>query len=183
MRRIAVIVGSKSDLKQCLDGLQLLATAKKHGEIELIDIRASSIHRVTRETLAHLESLSKMKPPIDVLLTAAGWANHLTGICDSYLRYSLNDTHIIVVGVAFEDPSNNKHTLAAKLSITEVPGTQVVSGDGIRTFVGSEGFLRACRFAIKGQLPEVKLPKPRPVEVLLLDEAIVLAGNAVAGQR
>lgn len=179
VRRIAVMFGSRSDLGQCLEGLELLQRAVCH-EIELIDIRASSIHRMTRETLAQLESLSKTKPPIDVLITAAGWANHLTGVSDAYLRYGLGDTQIVVVGVALVDPDNPRHSMAARLSITEVPGTQVVYKDEEGEFVGADGFKRACGFAIRGSLPEITPPKPRPVEVLLLDEAVVLARNAVA---
>lgn len=182
MRRVAVIFGSRTDLNQCLAGLELIRQAAASGQIDLVDIRASSIHRATRNTLGHLEDLSKMEPPIDVLLTAAGWANHLTGVSDAFLRYELGNTRIVVVGVALED-GNPRHSMAARLSITEVPGTQVVFRDDAGEFVGADGFRRACEFAVQGALPEIKPPKPRPVEKLLLDEAIIFAREAVAVQR
>lgn len=171
MRRIAVILGSKSDLSQCCSGLELLEAACLRGEIEM-GVVISSIHRATDETLQYLRFLSREEEPPDVLITGAGWANHLTGMCDSYLRYQMRNDKIVVVGVAFEDLGNDLHTLAAKLSITEVPGNQVVFDDERKNFVGSDGFTRACEFAINGLLPTITLPLPRPSELLSLKDAI-----------
>jgi len=179
MIRIALLFGSSSDIQQCLDGLTVLNEAVGAGKVELVDIRASSIHRTTRQTLAHIGRLSRASPKIDVLITAAGWANHLTGISDAYLR-SLGDTHILVVGVALEDATNPRHSMAARLSITEVPGTQVVYKDAHGDLVGADGFRRACEFAINGEFPEISIPKPRSPEMFTLAEAIALAGAAQA---
>lgn len=176
-RKVAVMVGSLSDLKQCLAGLATLRDASDHGTIELLGnmILVSSIHRATEVTLQQIRTYHELEQPPDVLIAGAGWANHLTGMCDAYLRYALQDTKIVVVGVAFEDPSNEFHTMAARLSITEVPGNQVVFSDGQSNFIGANGFLRACRFAISGQLPVITLPDPRPPKALTLDKAIEIA--------
>lgn len=172
MRRIAVILGSESDFPQCLTGLTELDKACREQTIELPRrIRISSIHRATKSTLNWLQVLSLRHPP-DVLIAGAGWANHLTGICDAYLRYELGNTQTVVVGVAFADPDNDNHTLAAKLSISEVPGRQVVFGDDEGEFVGHYGFYRACRFAIEGELPPIKLPEPRSPKTFTLEEAL-----------
>ena len=173
MRNVAVIIGSKSDLPQCLDGLQFLQEAFKAGGIELYlgSVLISSIHRATDDTLNQLGSMSAYGD-VDVLIAGAGWANHLTGVCDAYLRYGLEDDKIVVIGVAFEDQKYQGHTVAAVSSIVNVPGTQVVYQDDQGIFIGANGFTRACRFAIEGELPEIRIPEPRPQEWLSLAEAI-----------
>ncbi|OGD56401.1 hypothetical protein A2V71_04690 [Candidatus Berkelbacteria bacterium RBG_13_40_8] len=173
MRRIAVIVGSKTDLKQCGQGLEYLRQESQANRVKLIGgILASSIHRATEFTLKKLRELHSSKSPPDVLITGAGWANHLTGMCDAYLRYTLGDTKIVVVGVAFEDSDNQNHTLASRLSISEVPKTQVVFSDKLGSFEDQNGFLRACRFAVNGVLPAIILPESRPPELLSLENAL-----------
>lgn len=177
MRKIAVMIGSPSDLKQCLAGLEALKEACQRGEIELLGnvIQASSIHRATDDTLRLIRSYHESENPPDVLIAGAGWANHLTGICDSYLRHTLHNTKTVVVGVAFTDPRDPIHTMAAILSITEVPGHQVVFSDESGKFIGANGFLCACRFTISGKLPTITLPKPRPLETFTLEAAIAEA--------
>lgn len=64
------------------------------------------------------------------------------------------------------------HTQAAILSITEVPGTQVVYENGNGPFVGREGFFQACRMAAILELPKIKLPEPKPTVDLSLEEAL-----------
>ena len=67
------------------------------------------------------------------------------------------------------------HNQAAILSMTEVPGTQVVYKDKNGIFFGEVGFLRACKMAVSGELPEIKLPEARPTCDLTLEEAIKLS--------
>jgi len=94
MRRIAVVLGSTSDLSQCLSGLQLLKEAVGRGEIELVgdEIRISSIHRATEDTLNHLYGLHESDQPPDVIITGAGMVAALSGVADSYLRHELRNT-------------------------------------------------------------------------------------------
>jgi len=111
---------------------------------------------------------------IDVAIVGAGWANHLTGCCDAYLRFTLRSTDFSVVGVAFDDPKSEQHTQAAILSITEVPGSQVIYKDKEGVFIGSNGFLRACQFAVQGKFPVLFLPEPKATLDLSLEDTLVL---------
>ena len=174
MRKIAVILGSKSDLRQCLDGLKFL---KEHEgqEIECTGVYIASQHRNTLYVQMLLSELVKTK--VDAIIVFAGWANHLTGCCDAFLRYTLHDSKIVVIGGGLEDENNPQHTLAAKISITEVPGTQVVHADEGGFFGGSTGFLRACRFAVLRSLPTIKLPDKKETNHLVLAEAIKIAAQ------
>jgi hypothetical protein len=184
-RRIAVIIGSKSDLPQCLEGLLVLEKACKAGEIELVNggIIISSVHRATTATLHLIKGLSESVQPPDVLITGAGRANHLTGMADAYLRYDLRDRRVLVVGVGFDDPVNPRYTQAAELSVSEVPGTQVVFEDRQDKFIGSHGFLRSCEFAVHGNLPAIRLPESKPQEFFRLEEAISQASDEILRKR
>jgi phosphoribosylcarboxyaminoimidazole (NCAIR) mutase len=169
MRKIAIIVGSKSDLSQCQLGLKFLQEAK----VEVIGVYIRSQHRNTLPTQNLLKQL--VEEGVDVIIIGAGWANHLTGCCDAFLRYALRDKKIVVVGVAFRDVTNEKHTQAAILSITEVPGTQVLFKFRDRDLVGIRGFLQACEIAATGELPEITLPTPKETMDLTLNEALEIA--------
>ena len=191
-RKIAVIVGSDSDVEQCFAGLQYL---QSQGDVRIVcGVHTLSVHRNLGELLAYLKGLQDdllptvinsptyLHGPVDVIIAGAGWAAHLPGMIDSHLRYGLFDTRTVVLGVAFEDLSNDdpfvckQHLLAAKLSISEVPGTQVVCRDSIgqqkEQYVGAEGFLRACKFAVHGTLPKIQQPKPRLCKYRSPDEAL-----------
>jgi len=165
------MIGSDSDLKQCKEGFNLLRQAFAVGQIEDVEVVTASIHRNTNYVLEKLTKVSEAEE-VDVIITGAGWANHLTGVADAYLRYKIKDIRIPVVGVAFEDENNFSHTTAASLSISEVPGTQVIfrASEEDDQFVGPAGFWQACRFAIDGDLPEIKQPKPREVKNRMLSE-------------
>lgn len=93
------------------------------------------------------------------------------------MRYTLEIDKLPVIGVAFTDPNNDRHTQAAILSITEVPGTQVIyrESEADEVFVGSDGFYRACVLAATKELPILKIPTPRPPMDLDLESAIATA--------
>ena len=135
--RISIIVGSISDLSQCDKGLKFLNAlphANRKQKVEVTGVYIRSQHRNTLDVQALLTKLQKEK--VDVIIVGAGWANHLTGCCDAFLRYTLRDDKITVIGVAFEDNTNTRHTVAASLSISEVPGTQVLYSDSSGKFIG-----------------------------------------------
>ncbi len=100
MRRIVIIIGSTSDLPQCLNGLRYLQKAVREKLIEIPAFLVASVHRNTPVVFQQLTAWSKYNY-IDVLIAGAEMANHLTGICDAFLRYTLGNDHIVVVGVAF----------------------------------------------------------------------------------
>jgi phosphoribosylcarboxyaminoimidazole (NCAIR) mutase len=170
-RRILVIIGSDSDLPECRRGLEALKSAEERQEIEVPEVLTMSVHRNTLPLFSELERLHKQNA-VDTIITGAGWANHLTGMVDAYLRYTLGNDRIAVIGVGFQDKQNARHTQAAELSMTEVPGTQVSFGDSQGPYIGEGGFLRACENAIAGQLPSIKAPSPRAAKRRTLEEAI-----------
>ena len=166
-RRITIMLGSGSDLAQCLAGLSYLEQLRVAGKVE-VQVIIVSLHRNTDLVLSEIRELTHSA---DVAVVGAGWANHLTGTVDAYLRYTLRNTKVVVVGVAFADYKNSTHTAAARLSITEVPGTNVVFDN----YVGSEGFFNACRFAAVGNFPAINLPDPKPAQHYTLTDAIKTA--------
>lgn len=167
-RKIAVILGSRSDLKQCKDGLLVLQQEVQKGTVEVFGVYIRSIHRNTEATLSLLKELSVPALDVDVIIAGAGMANHLTGCTDAYLRYEIGNMQTVVVGVAFENQERPEWTDAAGASIIHVPGTQVV----FNNYVGADGFRRACEFAVTGTLPEIKEPEPRPSERFTLEKAL-----------
>jgi len=167
MRKIAVMIGSDSDLSQCVSGLRYLSEMKKRGEVRVEKVVTGSIHRNTLAVLKNLTIFSRDR--LDALVVGAGMANHLTGICDAYLRYVLKDKRIVVIGVAFSNEGHSKATQAAVLSITHVPGTQVVFFDD---FIGTGGFLRACKYAVERELPHIELKNPKGVAERTLKAAL-----------
>jgi len=167
--RIGIMVGSDSDLeKQCLKGLLYL---QKQADVEVVCVITASIHRNTEEVLTFLDEQIEQ---VDVWIIGAGWANHLTGICAAYLFYT-KKVSTPVIGVAFRDPDSEAHTTAARLSITEVPGTQVIYEDRDGIFIGEDGFRRACMRAAKGDFPDIVPKAPKPTQVRTLSEAIEFA--------
>lgn len=154
-RRIAIIIGSDSDLPQCKKGFDKLFQAFDQGRIEVVEVVTGSIHRNTEFVLAKVRS---WVGKVDIIIAGAGWANHLTGTIDAYLRYELQDNQIVVIGVAFEDKKNIFHTIAAVNSIVYVPGTQVVFDERR----GEEGFFSACVVAIYSEIPIITTKTPKP---------------------
>jgi len=69
MRRIAIIIGSESDLPQCQEGLEFLVRMAVEGKVEVIEVITASIHRNTEFVLEKLRSLAGK---IDVLIAGAG---------------------------------------------------------------------------------------------------------------
>ncbi len=168
MRRIAIMIGSDSDLKQCVRGFEYLIEAERQGLVEVVSVITNSIHRNGKKVFKKLFWLSISE--VDVIIAGAGMANHLTGTADAHLRYGLRDDRLVVVGVAFEGKTEAE-TRAARESIIYVPGTQVVFNE----YIGAEGFYRACDFAVLGELPKIVLKEGKPVVKRTLKEAIRVA--------
>lgn len=168
-RKIAVMIGSDSDLPQCESGFEYLLEAERKGLVKVIKVITNSIHRNTQGVLDKLLDLY-VRDDVDAIIAGAGMANHLTGTIDAYLRYGLDNDKIVVVGVAFlgKDPA---HTRVARESIIYVPGTQVVFDE----YVGARGFYRACEFAVTGELPKIILKEGKPTKERTLKEALAEA--------
>lgn len=166
-RKIVVISGSKSDHKQMKAGLKYLKGMQDLGQCKLaFPPIVASIHRNTDDVLAVARFLNLLGT-IDVVITAAGMANQLTGTFDAYLRNTLKNTSIHVLGVAMrsEDP---ELTQTAQLSIKNVPGTKVI----YQNWVGSEGFLDACKYAVEWKFPPIELKEPPTPGFVDLEEIL-----------
>lgn len=172
-RKIVVIVGSKNDLKQCVSGLILLRDFVKKG-LAKVTVHVKSVHRHTEKLLSLLRGLS-VGGATDVIIAGAGKAAHLPGCVDGYLRNYLKDSKIQVIGVAFEGKSK-KDNKAAALSITHVPGRQLIYAG-----LGNDGFENACHMACvytEADWPTIELKEPPPDLDLTLEQAYELAITA-----
>lgn len=167
-KKIGIMVGSDSDLPQCINGLLHLRVEQTSGKCEVVTVITNSIHRNTEEVLQNLKTYNHL---LDAWIIGAGLANHLTGTCDAYLRYTLKNNKTRVFGVAFGNINdiNPNHIYAAILSITMVPSTQV-----IYCGAGEQGFLKACKDAISNydELPRITIGAEKPVVKRTLEQTI-----------
>jgi phosphoribosylcarboxyaminoimidazole (NCAIR) mutase len=158
-RILFVALGSDNDLKrQCSAGLEVLIQETRFGSVDVRDVLTASIHRMHHELCELLKTWHESGETF-VIIAGAGWAAHLPGMIDAILGYDHRNARIYVIGVAFEDRKNERHTKAAELSISEVPNTRVIYGDSQGNFVGPLGFHRACIYASTGTLPKLKVPE------------------------
>lgn len=167
-RVVAVIHGSDSDLPQMLKGLDLLNTCDRDSVL-VNGIYCCSVHNNPMELFGLLAQL--INEGVEYIIAGAGWANHLTGMTDRILRNVFKDSHIKVIGSAFEDTENAIHTQAAILSITEMPGSCVT----FNNYVGETGFEEAVKLVIGGNdsdFREVIVKKPKLATCRSLELAI-----------
>jgi phosphoribosylcarboxyaminoimidazole (NCAIR) mutase len=167
----AIMIGSESDLPQCLEGFEYLIPHIESGEIEFIVFIVNSIHRNTEKVLGNVRELVSMHG-VNRLIVGAGMANHLTGTIDAFLRYTLRNDTTIVYGVAFEGQTPDDLETSIR-SITGVPGTQVVFDPSDPTF------LAACRKMIEEEPPKIELKIPKPTRVFPTVEAVLAAMSCI----
>ncbi|MDD5341094.1 MAG: phosphoribosylaminoimidazolesuccinocarboxamide synthase [Patescibacteria group bacterium] len=140
--KIAIVIGSQSDLLQCQPGRDFLLGQMQRGNCN-VDFNIISCHRNPKELLGFVQEESTP----DVVIAGAGMAAALPGILKSL--YVSGGKAVPVIGVAFEG-KNNAETLAAQLSIEKLPGSPVILGpDGV--FTGGEGFMAACKYALESE--------------------------------
>lgn len=172
--RVAVFLGSESDFSQCVEGFQILEKSQEKGKIEVVcvvkrkPVNVNSIHRQHDTTVHNMKTVVNKKG-VDVIIAGAGMAAHLPGMLDSILRYKMHNDHTVIMAVAFRG-SSRRRTMAATLSITEVPGTQAIFN---RYHIGTEGFTRVCRKVMRGSFSKkIKLPAPKNAGYYSFAEAI-----------
>lgn len=172
MKRIQIILGSSSDLPQCLEGLRHFQWRMSIGDVYVRGVRINSIHRNTLAALMYITWMWILRwfGRVHILIIGAGMANQLTGTSEAFLRYFLRSDKLAVIGVAFAGKTKEA-TLAAELSITQVPGSQVI----FQNFVGPDGFLEACKYAINVPLPKIKLPAAKPTANFTFKQAVLIA--------
>lgn len=163
--RIATMFGSDSDLEQAVEAHDFLIQLADDGRVELFDEWTNSIHRNPIDVLFKLAFLIGK---VDAIIVGAGRANQLTGCANAFLRNLFRDSYIVIFGVAIADPKNSLHTQAAILSITELPGSEVV----FNNYVGAEGCLRATQDAASGIYPVITLKEQKPAVQRSMREAL-----------
>ena len=168
IRRIAFIAGSESDFWQMFEGMEILLKYEAEGKVELFKVHPASQHRrplTVQSILFEYSKMSANKKP-HFIITSAGWANHLSGCSDAFLRYTLGDETIVVIAVAMRDPENDDHTQSAIKSTTEVPGIQAIFKDlDGNPLVGSKGYAWAAEYSATTEvIPTVKAKEPPPYE-------------------
>ena len=131
--KIAVVMGSKSDLPKLESGIDLI---KNYG-IEVV-VRILSAHRTPMELTSFLDEI---KDNTDVIIAAAGKAAHLPGVIAA-------QTLIPVVGLPIK--SSTMDGLDSLLSIVQMP-----SGIPVATVTIDSG-MNAALMAI--QIASVKYP-------------------------
>lgn len=148
IRRVVVIAGSKNDLiKKGRAAIKYLIDKRDKGAVEIVGIHVSSCHRQPKSTRELVKKYHE-KCNIDFILAIAGKAADLPGFIDAYLRNELYDYRIGVIGVGLPG-ATLRDTLAAELSITDIPGNQVIyAGQSIL-----EGCVMACDYPV----PEIKI--------------------------
>ncbi|WAW14428.1 5-(carboxyamino)imidazole ribonucleotide mutase [Peptostreptococcus equinus] len=134
--KIAVVMGSKSDLPKLESGIELI---KSFG-VEVI-VRVLSAHRTPLELS---EFLSEIEDNTDVIIAAAGKAAHLPGVIAA-------QTLIPVVGLPIK--SSTMDGLDSLLSIVQMPG-----GIPVATVTIDSG-INAGLMAV--QIASVKYPELR----------------------
>lgn len=131
--KIAVVMGSKSDLPKLESGIKFI---KSYG-IEVV-VRILSAHRTPEELTRFLEEI---KDNTDVIIAAAGKAAHLPGVIAA-------QTLIPVVGLPIK--SSTMDGMDSLLSIVQMPG-----GIPVATVTIDSG-MNAALMAI--QIASVKYP-------------------------
>ena len=131
--KIAVVMGSKSDLQKLESGIKFI---KSYG-IEVV-VRILSAHRTPEELTRFLEEI---KDNTDVIIAAAGKAAHLPGVIAA-------QTLIPVVGLPIK--SSTMDGMDSLLSIVQMP-----SGIPVATVTIDSG-MNAALMAI--QIASVKYP-------------------------
>ena len=105
MAKVAIIVGSDSDLEKASDACTVLEELGVE-----YDLRVASAHR-TPELLAEYMGQIEERG-VEVIIAAAGWAAHLPGVVASY-------TTLPVVGIPIDSSCLNG--LDSLLSIVQMP--------------------------------------------------------------
>ncbi|MCX6744697.1 MAG: AIR carboxylase family protein [Candidatus Parcubacteria bacterium] len=155
---VAVVIGSESDLWQCEFGLLELDKHQRFGRGE-IDYNVISCHRNPNE----LRNFAEQENP-DVVVAGAGMAAALPGIIKSL--FASFGKAIPVIGVAFDsNPPNPRATLAAQLSIEELPGKPVILQPDGKAFTGKDGFNAACKLAIEADFKPEAIKEQKPAKL------------------
>lgn len=151
-RKIAVLFGSDSDVQKVLTPLWGLGA--KIGN--RLDVRVNSCHRDPDGLDAYVKDVLVN---MDTVIVAAGMAAALPGATKAKLCAE-GRADIPVIGVAMEGASWEQ-TLAARLSIEQLPEHPVELDQAGKAYMGLEGFIAACEAALTHEfLPRAYTYRP-----------------------
>ncbi|GAB4030565.1 MAG: 5-(carboxyamino)imidazole ribonucleotide mutase [Elusimicrobiota bacterium] len=140
MPKIAIILGSESDLSKLKDCFLFLQEAGVNYQIELL-----SAHRLPEEVARFCKGAKKNG--FEAIIAAAGLAAHLPGVCASH-------THLPVIGLPLT--SGVSDGMDALLSIVQMPPGVPVATVGINN--SRNAAVLACRIlAIKNSRLQKRL--------------------------
>lgn len=146
-RKLALILGSKSDFKEAE---MAIAVAKKYvnnGFLRELNIHVLSCHR---NPLDLVEFTKQGCFGADVVVAVGGKAFALPGVLDAHLH--ANGWRVPVIGVAFGQ-HGSEELLAAELSISQIPGRPVLMDEKISVYCNSAGLLKAIARAAFSEMP------------------------------
>jgi phosphoribosylaminoimidazole-succinocarboxamide synthase len=162
MRKIAVIVGSRSDFPKISAGINILRIAEAQGIIDLFPVEVCSAHRNPEKLRELMKKYTILG--VDAVIACAGKLAALFGNIDSELRNVLKNNHTRVVAVPLKG-STEEATMAALYGATEVPNSQ---------FIFKPEFFNnpktAFKFAIEGELPKLILEDQKEAESFSVGE-------------
>ena len=163
VRRVEVVLGSRSDLDQAYKGLQYLR--QRIGN-ENIQVHVISCHRnpdALRQYALRVGGLAH-RLKVDAIIAGAGMAAQLPGTLKAWLDL-YGKSAIPVLGVGFKG-TTLEADFAARLSIEQLPGCPVYGESDGRAYFGEAGFLAACEAALTHEfLTRQNTPKPYELNI------------------
>jgi len=161
-KKIAIILGSKSDLKDPIVNIIKGARVRyvQSGELASIDVHTVSCHRNPGDLRRFV--LDEKCQGVDTIIAAGGKALALPGDCKALINEA--GLNIPVVGVALGD-LNSKPLLAAQLSIDELPEQPVIMDEiNNQVYTGPNGLQAAIERTVFGEFPPPKSPVDKPAK-------------------
>ena len=154
MPKVAIIVGSDSDLESIEDAWKTLENLGIEYEL-----RVASAHRTPERVRKYVESAEDRG--IEVIIAGAGWAAHLPGVVAAY-------TTLPVIGVPVDSSALNG--LDALLSIVQMPpgipvATMAIGKGGSRNAALYAASILALKYPdIKQKIQEFRVKLAEKVE-------------------
>ncbi len=110
MKKLLIVVGSKSNFELLTEAKSLLKKSKVNFEIKVI-----SCHRNVKELVTELDPTVLQKEGVAVILAIAHSVSNLPAIIAGYLK----DTPVHVIGVGY--PKSDIDSLESLLSVLAIP--------------------------------------------------------------
>lgn len=157
-RKVAVIVGSTSDVPKIRDGINALRIADRQGLIDWVGNAVCSAHRNPEQLREVVREYVGMG--VDVIIACAGKFAALFGSIDAQLRNELKVSTPRVVAVPLKGKTEEE-SLAALAGATQTVDLQLLFD---RSFFDNPA--KAFEFAIGGGISPARIVEQKPAETL-----------------